>query len=125
MPMDFFVDSAGVIDHAAPVRARWVGSLVELRMQRSEYANGAPDRVSGIVVFGNPDSIGAEDNRAIEIVAPMASSIGEARIALGASAEESSPITVALLTAALFGLLGGTLLNLMPCVLPVLSIKLF
>jgi thiol:disulfide interchange protein len=27
--------------------------------------------------------------------------------------------------AALFGLLGGTLLNLMPCVLPVLSIKLF
>jgi thiol:disulfide interchange protein DsbD len=30
-----------------------------------------------------------------------------------------------LLMAALFGILGGTLLNLMPCVLPVLSIKLF
>jgi len=125
VPMDFFVDSAGVIDHAAPVRARWVDSLVELRMQRSEYANGTPGRVSGIIVFGNADSIGAGDNRAVEIVAPMESSIPEARIALGASAEESNPITVALLTAALFGLLGGTLLNLMPCVLPVLSIKLF
>jgi thiol:disulfide interchange protein/DsbC/DsbD-like thiol-disulfide interchange protein len=125
VPIDFFVDSAGVIDHAAPVRARWVDSLVELRMQRSEYANGAPGRVSGVVVFGNADSIGAGNNRAVEIVAPMESSMGAARSALGADAVESGPMSVALLTAALFGLLGGTLLNLMPCVLPVLSIKLF
>ena len=125
LPIDFFVDSAGVIDHAAPVRARWVDSLVELRIARSEYANGSPGRVSGVVIFGNADSIGAGDNRAVEIVAPMVSSISAARIALGADGNESSPISVALLTAALFGLLGGTLLNLMPCVLPVLSIKLF
>ncbi len=110
VPVDFFVDSAGVINHAAPVRARWTNSLVELRIQRSEYANGVPGRVSGIIVFGNADSIGAGDNRAFEIVAPV----------------ESGSISMrALLTAALLGILGGTLLNLMPCVLPVLSIKLF
>jgi thiol:disulfide interchange protein/DsbC/DsbD-like thiol-disulfide interchange protein len=126
VPIDFFVDSAGVINHAAPVRARWVDSLIELRIQRSEYANGVPGRVSGVVVFGNADSIGTGDNRAVEIVAPVESSIGAARIALGASAVESSPLAVTpLLMAALFGILGGTLLNLMPCVLPVLSIKLF
>ena len=125
LPIDFFVDSAGVIDHAAPVRTRWVDSLVEVHIARSEYANGSPGRVSGVIFFGNADSIGAGDNRAVEIVAPVESSISAARTALGASAEESSPISVALLTAALFGLLGGTLLNLMPCVLPVLSIKLF
>ncbi len=126
VPIDFFVDSAGVINHAAPVRARWVDSLIELRIQRSEYANGVPGRVSGVVVLGNADSIGTGDNRAIEIVAPVESSIGEARVALGATAVESSPISLTpLLMAALFGILGGTLLNLMPCVLPVLSIKLF
>jgi thiol:disulfide interchange protein DsbD len=125
-PVDFFVDSAGVIDHGAPVRARWIDSLVELRIRRSEYANGVPDRVSGVVVFGNADSIGAGDNRAFEIVASVAPSLGAARRALGVGAVGSSSISMgALLTAAFFALLGGTLLNLMPCVLPVLSIKMF
>ena len=126
LPTDFFIDSSGVIDHAAPVRARWTDSLIELRIKRSEYANGAPGRVAGILVFGKTDSIGSGDNRAFEIVASMDSSIGAARVALGASAIDSNSGSVgALMMAALFGLLGGTLLNLMPCVLPVLSIKLF
>ena len=126
LPTDFFIDSAGVIDHAAPLRARWTDSLIEMRIKRSEYANGSPFSVSGVVVFGNADSIGVGDNRAFEIVAPVDSSLSAARIALGANPVESNPISVsALLMAALFGLLGGTLLNLMPCVLPVLSIKLF
>ncbi len=126
LPTDFFIDSTAVIDHAAPVRARWTDGLIELRVRRSQYANGAPGRVSGIVVFGHVDSIGSGDHRAFEISAPVEPSPGEARSALGASAVESSPIAMtALLTAALLGLLGGTLLNLMPCVLPVLSIKLF
>src|SRR5687768_7951917 len=126
LPTDFFIDSSGVIDHAAPVRARWADSLIELRIKRSEYANGAPGRVAGLIVFGKTDSIGAGDNRAFELSAPVEQSVAAARVALGASAVESSSISVtALLTAALLGLLGGTLLNLMPCVLPVLSIKLF
>ena len=126
LPTDFFIDRAAVIDHAAPVRARWTNSLMELRIRRSEYANGPPPRVSGVIVFGNPDSIGAGDHRAFEISAPVEASVADARVAIGAPAAESTTISVgALLTAALLGLLGGTLLNLMPCVLPVLSIKLF
>src|SRR5687768_5470918 len=126
LPTDFFIDSAGVIDHAAPVRARWADSLIELRIARSEYANGAPGRVAGLIVFGKTDSVGAGDNRAFEISAPVEQSVAAARVALGASAVESGSISMrALLTAALLGILGGTLLNLMPCVLPVLSIKLF
>lgn len=125
MPVDFFVDSAGVIDHAAPVRARWVDSLLELRIRRSEYAVAAPGRVSGIIVLGDADGIGAGENSAFEVLAPVESSVAAARTALGASAVEQSSISVsALLMAAMFGLLGGVLLNLMPCVLPVLSIKL-
>ena len=122
---DFFIDSAAVIDHAAPVRARWTDSLLELRVKRSEYANGPPPRVSGVIVFGNADSIGVGGHRAVEISAPVDASVAEARTALGAPAVESTTSVTELLTAALLGLLGGTLLNLMPCVLPVLSIKLF
>ena len=126
LPTDFFIDTAGVIDHAAPVRARWTDSLIELRIRRSQYANGSPTRVSGLVIFGSTDSIGVGNNRAFEISAPVEQSVAAARVALGASAVESSSLSVGpLLMAALFGLLGGTLLNLMPCVLPVLSIKLF
>ena len=126
LPTDFFVDSAGVIEHAAPVRVRWTNALIELRIKRSAYANGSPGRVSGIVVFGSADSIGTGDHRAVEISAPVELSVAAARTALGASAAEATPISAsALLVAALLGLLGGTLLNLMPCVLPVLSIKLF
>jgi thiol:disulfide interchange protein DsbD len=126
LPTDFFIDTAGVIDHAAPVRARWTDSLLELRIKRSEYANGIPTRVSGLVIFGNTDSVGVGNNRAFEVVAKVDQSVADARVALGVSAEESGTFDAkALIFAALFGLLGGTLLNLMPCVLPVLSIKLF
>ena len=125
LPSDFFIDTAAVIDHAAPVRARWTDPLIELRIRRSDYANGPPPRVSGVIVFGNSDSIGVGDHRAIEISAPVEASVAEARDALGAPAGEATISLTALLAAALFGLLGGTLLNLMPCVLPVLSIKLF
>jgi thiol:disulfide interchange protein/DsbC/DsbD-like thiol-disulfide interchange protein len=126
LPTDFFIDTAGVIDHAAPVRVRWTDSLIELRIKRSQYANGSPTRVGGLVIFGKTDSIGSGDNRAFEISAPVDQSVADARVALGLNALESGTTNVkALMFAALFGLLGGTLLNLMPCVLPVLSIKLF
>jgi thiol:disulfide interchange protein/DsbC/DsbD-like thiol-disulfide interchange protein len=126
LPTDFFIDTAGVIDHAAPVRARWTDSLIELRIKRSDYANGAPSRVSGLIIFGKTDSVGVGPNRAFEVSAQVDESLPGARVALGLSAEESSTIGLkSLMIAALLGLLGGTLLNLMPCVLPVLSIKLF
>ena len=126
LPTDFFIDSAGVIDHAAPIRARWTDSLIEMRIKRSEYANGSPTRVSGLMIFGSTDRTGVDDNRVYEISSPVDQSVADARVALGVSATESGTTDVkALMFAALFGLLGGTLLNLMPCVLPVLSIKLF
>src|SRR5687767_8277988 len=100
LPTDFFIDSSGVIDHAAPVRARWTDSLIELRIKRSEYANGSPDSVSGVIVFGSADSIGAGDNRAFEISAPVDQSVAAARTALGASAVDSSTISVNALLAA-------------------------
>jgi DsbC/DsbD-like thiol-disulfide interchange protein len=71
LPTDFFIDTAGVIDHAAPVRARWTDSLIELRIKRSEYANGSPARVGGLVIFGKTDSIGSGDNRSLTLASHL------------------------------------------------------
>ena len=41
----FFVDSAGVIDHAAPAAVHVDGDALELRLVRSSYASKAPTRL--------------------------------------------------------------------------------
>ena len=123
----FFVDSAGVIDHAAPAAVRVVGDALELRLVRSQYAGGTPTRLTGVLAFA---ARGGGDARfAVEVDAPVTSmaQLASAGAAAGAPAggDAASPGAgwLALATAGLLALLGGTLLNLMPCVLPVLSIK--
>lgn len=108
--IQFFVDSAGLIEHAAPVRRQPLGDELELRMQRSAFSVGVPRLVRGVLVSGN---------WAIEVEAPVRS---EAALAVGARPIEPTNL-IALGVSAVLALLGGTLLNVMPCVLPVLSIK--
>jgi DsbC/DsbD-like thiol-disulfide interchange protein len=47
----FFVDSAGVIDHAAPAAVRVDGDALELRLVRSSYASGTPTRLTGVLAL--------------------------------------------------------------------------
>jgi thiol:disulfide interchange protein/DsbC/DsbD-like thiol-disulfide interchange protein len=109
----FFVDTAGVIDHAAtqsltPTRTGFI-----LHFSRSRYSTSLPDRLTGILVVG--DSAGPAPQRAIVVDAPFLTEHSAA-----------GPWTWAgLIAAALLGAIGGTLLTLMPCVLPVLSIKAY
>ena len=118
----FFVDSGGVVDHAAPQAVRMDGEELELRLARSQYATANPTRLTGVITLAGGGAGGADV--AVEVDAPvvsmteLASADGPAGgVALGAGG------WLALATAGLLALLGGTLLNLMPCVLPVLSIK--
>lgn len=113
--VQFFVDSSEVIDHAAPVSARVVGDELELRIVRSEYSRGAPSRVTGLLTLAAAGS--ADERLAVEVTAPV---VPSEQLAAGVA---TSGGALALLVAGLLALLGGTLLNLMPCVLPVLSIK--
>lgn len=94
---EFFPNEGGVFATAAsPARA--VGGGLELDLPLAEEAEGVPALLRGVVVFD-----GAE---AVEVEAPVA---GEAAPLLG--------------EALLLAFVGGLLLNLMPCVFPVLSIK--
>ncbi len=114
----FFVDSAGVIDHAAPAAVRVDGDALELRLARSQYAGGTPTRLTGVLALAGRGS--GDEGLAVEVDAPV---VGMAQLAPADGPTGASGGWLALATAGLLALLGGTLLNLMPCVLPVLSIK--
>ncbi|HEX8375679.1 MAG TPA: protein-disulfide reductase DsbD domain-containing protein, partial [Geminicoccaceae bacterium] len=118
--VQFFIDSAGVIDHAAKPGVRTIPPGLELRIGRSAYAGGTPSRVTGVLVIDTAAPAGGDAPRmALEVDAPVVARAQLAAVAPPAPAGG----WVALATAGLLALLGGTLLNLMPCVLPVLSIK--
>jgi thiol:disulfide interchange protein/DsbC/DsbD-like thiol-disulfide interchange protein len=119
----FFVDSAGVIDHAAPAAVRVTGGELELRLVRSQYATGIPTRLTGVLTL--PGQGSRNEGLAVEVDAPVMEMAALADASAGSSTGDTAMAGgwLALVTAGLLALLGGTLLNLMPCVLPVLSIK--
>ena len=93
--LQFFPDEAGVIVHSAPQTAVPDGDALVLRL----VSDGeAPARLAGVVT--------ADGARAVEISVPVEAQRGGLWAALG------------------LAFLGGLLLNLMPCVFPVLSLKL-
>ncbi len=104
----FFVDSAGLIDHAAPQSMHAESGATVLRMRRSDYAGATPTHIRGVIV--TRDS-------AVDVVAPVVTT------ATTGMAVGDSGSLVGLIGALALALLGGTLLNFMPCVLPILSIK--
>ena len=115
----FFVDTAAVIEHGAPATAHVRGDELELRLARSPYASGTPARLKGVLTLAGRD--GRDEGFSIEVDAPVVSASQ-----LGFTDGPTGGLGggwVALITAGLLALLGGTLLNLMPCVLPVMSIK--
>jgi thiol:disulfide interchange protein DsbD len=117
----FFIDSAGVIDHAAHPRVRAVPAGLELQMGRSAFAAGTPSRITGVLAIDTAASPGGDAPRMVlEVDAPV---VAMAQLDAVAPAPGAAAGWLALATAGLLALLGGTLLNLMPCVLPVLSIK--
>ena len=114
----FFIDSAGVIDHAAQPRVRAWPAGFELRMGRSAFVGRTPSRITGVLEV---DTAAGAPRMVLEVDAPV---VAMAQLAAAAPpAAGGGGGWASLVAAGLLALLGGTLLNLMPCVLPVLSIK--
>jgi DsbC/DsbD-like thiol-disulfide interchange protein/cytochrome c biogenesis protein CcdA len=101
----FFPADDGPIDYAAPQLFRRKGDLLIAELKRRR---GEPASLSGVLALG--------DGRGLEIKAvPGSVPEGGSRIGdLG---------TRAVLLAILGALVGGMLLNLMPCVFPILALK--
>ena len=101
----FFPADDGPIDYAAPQRFRRTGDTLIVELQRRR---GEPQRLSGVLALG--------DGRGLQLMAVP-----------GPVPSGGSPIGGLGLTAVLLAiagaLAGGVLLNLMPCVFPILALK--
>ncbi|MGF1456481.1 MAG: protein-disulfide reductase DsbD family protein [Alphaproteobacteria bacterium] len=128
--MVFFPDESGVIDNPAPQIVRYGPDGFSLSTGAGFLFRGdgskAPSTVSGLLVLTDR-STGETLHRGIRITAQAGSlSEGLAATALGTSAPGGpAALQIGLGQALLFALLGGLILNLMPCVFPILFMKAF
>jgi thiol:disulfide interchange protein DsbD len=125
----FFPETAGVIDNAAPPTATWQDGVwvaaVPLSAQRSESPALLP-----AVLTREGEAAGVQLTVSVSGAWPAAGSgtpapaHGDATI-LASAGSGPGASAMSLAGALLLALVGGALLNLMPCVFPVLSLKVF
>ncbi|HUH94147.1 MAG TPA: thioredoxin family protein [Casimicrobiaceae bacterium] len=123
----FFPYTAGQIEPSAPQAMTREGTAWKLALPVASQRAGDFTRVAGVLTASR--GFGGGDVAAASIDVPLAGSVVAGRaaplptvapVALGTGARDLS-----LGLALAFALVGGMLLNLMPCVFPVLSLKVF
>lgn len=116
----FFAAAGGMIDHAEPQPVARSGDGFRIRLVASDFAPRRTDHLEGVLLARAPEAEAPYTALAIgtQVIPGEA---GEPGAPAGAATGYREPLTLFLALA--FALLGGLLLNLMPCVLPVLSIK--
>jgi thiol:disulfide interchange protein DsbD len=116
----FFPETSGVIEPAAPIQQAWNGSTWSARVPLSAQRSESPTQMQAVLVAGA--ATGTQLRMDIKgpwpDAAPANASSNTSAAPLLAEASTSLLATLGL------ALLGGLLLNLMPCVFPVLSLKL-
>lgn len=116
----FFADDEGVTEAAAPQKVSWEGRTLRVVMTRAAVASEMPARLTGVLVGGKGWASGGR-TAAVAIDAVLS----EGEFAAAApSAETAGATTMTVPVALFFAFLGGLILNLMPCVFPVLSLKI-
>ena len=118
----FFPFEGGIIDHAAAQTGQRgpQGLTLSLAPGRGLSANGLKAPLAGVL----STDLGAWEISA-DPGAALPGASGEGAIGDGEAAQKPATATTpaAFLQAALFALLGGLILNLMPCVFPILAMK--
>ncbi|MEP4784215.1 MAG: protein-disulfide reductase DsbD domain-containing protein, partial [Erythrobacter sp.] len=107
-----FVENAQLVDYIAPQSLARLDDMLIADIPLSELAKDASDRVSGILAFGDGIGVRFEANKG-------GVPTGGEPVAAYHTPAETPSIWLLLLGA----LAGGLILNIMPCVFPILSIK--
>jgi len=121
--IDFFPYDGALVNHAAPQKLAVATKGLRLTQALSGYFLEAPAEVGGVLVVERGQQREAYELKAVPgTVTPVSS---EAMKPAAASRSETiAPAnSIGLASALLLALLGGLILNLMPCVFPVLSLK--
>ena len=121
--LQFFPEREQLIEPAAPQRITKDGNGVRIAMKLAQPLAKDVTRVAGVAV--SDDGWPGIPRKAIEVEAPVSSHLAALPPATGGSGRPAdASVGGSTFVALAFALLGGILLNLMPCVFPVLGIKL-
>jgi len=113
----FFAETWGAVAHSAPQPLTREGERWALQLPLGETPLAAGKTLAGVLVLK-----GAEGAKAYQVSAPVPGA-GAGVPAAAARAGAAPAEDLGLLAALALALAGGLVLNLMPCVFPVLSIK--
>ncbi len=124
--ISFIPDEQRVLVYSAPQQITAQQSSLQLKQQQDRRVERRmPERVGGLLLVTEAD--GVEVSYQVEAALDQAAAAA-ANVAGAIPADATAPINtvggdVSIASAFLFALLGGLILNLMPCVFPVLSLK--
>ncbi len=133
--LDFYPETAEVIENSAPGKQEWQGAVWRISLPLSSQRSQSPE-VMPLVLKSGEQSWRAEvavqgvwpKVAAAATVSPgLAVALAENKVNAANVASNANltaaPINLTLFAALLGALLGGLILNLMPCVFPVLALK--
>lgn len=145
-----FADEPMIIEHAAPQRVARLGDAIRIEVRRNYFADDFAPRLTGVVAVDVDAETPVAWGIDVEVMAePPADVLAEAGnpfddpatletggvpvgmaplgrpdpLQVTEAPRGDAPPQVSLLLAFVFAFLGGAILNLMPCVFPVLSMK--
>jgi thiol:disulfide interchange protein DsbD len=118
----FFPRSPTLLEHTAEQPRHRSRGAVWQTAPLSPYASALPDTLTGIVVLARRQALDDEGRRSLAVRVPLRTGSIPAPAPIRADGG-AGPVRTSLLAALFLALGGGLLLNLMPCVFPVLSLK--
>ncbi|HET7435214.1 MAG TPA: protein-disulfide reductase DsbD domain-containing protein [Thermoanaerobaculia bacterium] len=117
--VEFYAGSGPLIEYSAPQTTSVDGRVVTMKLVRSPYLTGTPKRIDGILLAPHAARGGGPAAFAFDV--PLSAAAAPLTTATTATASAPPPLLFALALA----FAGGVILNLMPCVFPVVSLKIF
>jgi thiol:disulfide interchange protein/DsbC/DsbD-like thiol-disulfide interchange protein len=129
--LDFYPETAEVIENSAAGKQEWQGAVWRLTLPLSSQRSLSP-AVMPIVLKSGDEAWRSEvavqgtwpKAATVATVSPgLATALAENKAAVQNANLTATPVNFTLFAALLGALLGGLILNLMPCVFPVLALK--
>jgi thiol:disulfide interchange protein/DsbC/DsbD-like thiol-disulfide interchange protein len=123
-----FPEVPGVVNNPSPIEPRWDGDTFRFEWPLSDQRSASPDHLPFVLAFAGEAGQARALLRVTAAVSGWpgggaAASPGGVTSSAVAAVESPAPTQLGLAAALAFALLGGVILNLMPCVFPVLSLK--
>ena len=116
-----FSDIEGLVEHAAPQTGKVSGDGIMISFPVSHQLSASEPRISGVVTGANAQPLLFSAPMTGKLV-PGKEMATDSALAKPAAPSETNSLSFGL--ALLFAFIGGLILNLMPCVFPVLSLKI-